>query len=65
MDFDVVGRLLLEAYRPGDVFDPWLQPPWEYMHFQIGIDGRSRFGVGVCQVAGVATAGPRPTDARC
>jgi hypothetical protein len=67
MDFDVVGRLLLEAYRPGDVFDPWLQPPWEYMHVHPLVRGldRSRFGVGVCQVAGVATAGPRPTDARC
>jgi hypothetical protein len=39
--------LLLEAYRPGDVFDPWLQPPWEYMHVHPLVRGldRSRFGV--------------------
>jgi hypothetical protein len=46
-DFDAVGRLLLEAYRPGEVFDPWLQPRWEYMHVHPLVRGldRSRFGV--------------------
>jgi predicted N-acetyltransferase YhbS len=46
-DFDAVGRLLLDAYRPGEVFDPWLHPRWEYMHVHPLVRGldRSRFGV--------------------
>jgi predicted N-acetyltransferase YhbS len=32
-DFEPVGRMLVESYRRGDVYDPWLQPRWEYMHF--------------------------------
>lgn len=31
-DESAVSQLLLDAYRPGDVFDPWLQPRWEYQH---------------------------------
>jgi predicted N-acetyltransferase YhbS len=46
-DYDAVSRLLLEAYRPGAVFDPWLQPRWEYAHHHPLIRGldRRRFGV--------------------
>lgn len=32
-DFEAVSQMLVASYRPGDVFDPWLQPRWEYMHF--------------------------------
>jgi predicted N-acetyltransferase YhbS len=46
-DDAAITRLLLEAYRPRDVFDPWLQPRWEYMNHHPLIRGldRSRFGV--------------------
>jgi ribosomal protein S18 acetylase RimI-like enzyme len=46
-DYDAVGRMLLESYRPGPVYDPWLQPRWEYMHFHPLIRGHDlrRFGV--------------------
>jgi predicted N-acetyltransferase YhbS len=57
-DHDAVERLLLEAYRPGDVFDPWLQPRWEYMHVHPLIRGLDRNTFGVAedddgQVSGV------------
>jgi GNAT superfamily N-acetyltransferase len=46
-DFDEVGRLLLDAYRPGGTCCSWLQPRWEYQHFHplIREVDRSRFGV--------------------
>lgn len=46
-DYDAVGALLLDAYRPGAVLGPWLQPRWEYQHFHplIHAIDRSRFGV--------------------
>jgi predicted N-acetyltransferase YhbS len=46
-DDAAVGRMLLDAYRPGPVFDPWLHPRWEYMHFHPLIWGLdlARFGV--------------------
>ncbi len=46
-DYEAVGRMLVDSYRPGPVFDPWLQPRWEYMQFHPLIRGLdlSRFGV--------------------
>ena len=46
-DFDEVSRLLLDAYRPGCAFSSWLQPRWEYQHFDPLLHDvdRSRFGV--------------------
>lgn len=46
-DEGAVGRMLVESYRPGAVFDPWLQPRWEYMHYHPRIRGLdlTRFGL--------------------
>lgn len=48
-DFAAVGRMLVESYRPGDVFDPWLQPRWEYMHFHPLIRGLDLTRCGIAQ----------------
>ena len=46
-DFERVGRLLVDAYRPGDRLPVWLESRWEYMHFHPLIVGQpiDRFGV--------------------
>lgn len=33
IDYSRVGQFLIDAYRPGDRHDNWLQPRWEYMHY--------------------------------
>lgn len=46
-DFDRVSQFLIQAYQPGDVFEAWLQPRWEYMHFHpfiFSLD-RTKFGI--------------------
>lgn len=48
-DYDAVGRLLLDAYRPGDAFDPWLHPRWEYMSFHPLIRNLDRGTFGVAE----------------
>lgn len=47
-DLEPVGRMLIDAYRPGPVFEAWLQPRWEYMHFHPLIRG---LDLGRCGVA--------------
>jgi len=47
-DFESVSQMLIASYRPGDVFDPWLQPRWEYMHFHPLIRG---LDLSRCEVA--------------
>lgn len=46
-DYEAVSRMLVASHRAGDVFDPWLQPRWEYMHFHpfIWRQDLTRFGV--------------------
>jgi len=65
-DFDRINQFLIEAYQPGDVFDAWLQPRWEYMHFHpsiLSLD-RSRFGIAEegGQIRGIVHSESNPAE---
>ncbi len=58
LDFDRVGRFLIESYEPGSRLRVWLEPRWEYMHYHTFILGQpiDRFGVAeqAGQIVGIA-----------
>ena len=51
-DFEAVSQMLVASHRPGAVFDPWLQPRWEYMHFHPLIRGLDLSRCGVAEEHG-------------
>lgn len=51
-DFEPVSQFLVDSYRPGEVFTPWLQGRWEYMHFHPNILALDRTKIGVAEDQG-------------
>jgi predicted N-acetyltransferase YhbS len=51
-DFDRISQFLNQNYLPGDVFTPWLQPRWEYLHYHPSILSLDRTLFGVAEEKG-------------
>jgi len=51
-DFERVSQFLIDSYRPGEVFTPWLQGRWEYMHYHTFILELDRTKIGVAEDQG-------------
>lgn len=52
VDFDRVGRFLIEVFEPGPTLGNWLEPRWEYMHFHPFIEGLPLDQIGIVEEDG-------------
>jgi GNAT superfamily N-acetyltransferase len=52
-DYELVGKFLVEHYKPGNEDGNWLQPAWEYMHGHPYLDKASLGKIGIWEEDGM------------